>query len=388
MTAIRFPSRFSAARKRSSCRSLKLAGALRAQTLAFLGILPIRDDPELGVEIRFVYPNSAAAVAGLQPGDRITKLGPATGPLQPLTGGDISGRDQLANLLNTLTPGTELKLEVVRKQVKTETLTVKLGELPENVPDKLPTAASREKALEPRKTAGPQPPKKEEPKEENKKEDKKDAKKKVETGLLSRLNAAKDHKYWIYVPGDYDPNISYALVIWLHPVGKGKEKDVKQFCDTWDDYCYWNHIILAIPKAENDTGWVASETDIIRQAAKDVLDNYTIDQRRIVAHGMGIGGQMAFYAGFHARDLIRGVATTGAPLVNPPKENLPSQTLAFFIVAGGKDPLKEAIEESKKQLAARKFPVVFREVPDMGTQYLDEKTLEELIRWIDSLDGM
>jgi len=116
------------------------------------------------------------------------------------------------------------------------------------------------------------------------------------------------------------------------------------------------------------------------------MAEYTIDRQRIVAHGMGIGGQMAYYLGFNARDLIRGVATTGAVLTNPVKENLASQRLSFFLVAGGKDPLAQAIAETKTKLAAHKVPVVYREIPEMGNQYFDALTLDELIRWIDSLD--
>ena len=97
---------------------------------------------------------------------------------------------------------------------------------------------------------------------------------------------------------------------------------------------------------------------------------------------------MAFYLGFHARDLIRGVATTGAVLAENPKENVANQPLAFFLVAGGKDPLAKAIAEGKDKLTEQKFPVIYREIPEMGHQYLDEKTLEELVRWIDSLDRL
>jgi poly(3-hydroxybutyrate) depolymerase len=59
------------------------------------------------------------------------------------------------------------------------------------------------------------------------------------------------------------------------------------------------------------------------------------------AHGMGVGGQMAFYLGFNKRDLFRGVATTGAALGSNPKERVANQPLSFFVVAGGKDPLKD-----------------------------------------------
>ena len=54
-----------------------LQGVQTALEPGFLGILPMRDDPEEGLEVRYVYPNSPAAKAGLKEGDRIMKVGPA-----------------------------------------------------------------------------------------------------------------------------------------------------------------------------------------------------------------------------------------------------------------------------------------------------------------------
>ena len=54
-----------------------LAGTGQVVAHPFLGILPMRDDPRLGVEIRYVYPKSPAANAGLMAGDRIIKYGVA-----------------------------------------------------------------------------------------------------------------------------------------------------------------------------------------------------------------------------------------------------------------------------------------------------------------------
>jgi poly(3-hydroxybutyrate) depolymerase len=213
-----------------------------------------------------------------------------------------------------------------------------------------------------------------------------DPKKKAETGLLTRSNAAADHQYFVYVPKDYDPNVSYGLVIWLHPVGKNKKQDIEDFTDTWEDYCKENRLILLGPKAENENGWVASEAEFVQEAVRNVLANYTVDPKRVVAHGMGVGGQMAFYLGFHARDLVRGVATTGAAMSSPPKERAVNEPLSFFLVAGGKDPLAKAVAESGAKLVEQKFPVVHREIANMGHQYLDLKTLEELVRWLDALD--
>src|SRR5262249_60292104 len=99
-------------------------------------------------------------------------------------------------------------------------------------------------------------------KKDDKKDEKKDEKKKVETGLFERMNNARDHSFWVYVHEDYDPNIAHALVIWLHPVGKNKERDFKVLRDLWEDFCKDNRIILVMPKAEGEAGWSGHETEL------------------------------------------------------------------------------------------------------------------------------
>jgi S1-C subfamily serine protease len=358
-----------------------LSGAVAAYKTAFLGVLPMRDDPEASVEVRYVYADSPADKAKIKPGDRIMKFSVAGAPMKEL----IGGRDELQNLVATQSPGAEMKFDVLHKaDGKTENVTLKLAEIPEAVPEKLADPATLKQALVPRKKPGaPAPPP--EKKEEKKDDDAKDEKK-FETGLLKRTNDSKDHEYWVYVPRNYDPNIAHALVIWLHPVGKGKEKDMDDFTGLWSDSCFENQLILLCPKAENDTGWIPAEADFVQDAAKKVMGQYTIDRRRVVAHGMGMGGQAALYMGFHNRDLIRAVAATGAVLTGQAKEKVANQPLSFYIHAGGKDPLAKSILDTKNKLAEQKFPVIYQEAQDKGHQYFDGDTFEEVIRWIDSLD--
>ncbi len=401
-----------------------LQGVQTAFDPGFLGILPVRDEPTEGLEIRYVYPGSPAAKVGLKEGDRIMKAGSGLAPQMTA----FAGRDAFLTIMSQLTVSSDVKLEVKRKDGgKTETLTARLTTFPEDVPDKLPKDPSKKRALEKPKNPGPkgkpelkkdppkpkdepkgdepkkdepkaEQPKKDEPKnEEPKKDDSKkdEAKKdepkkdepKIEKGLLHRTNPALGRKYWLYVPRNYNPNVAHGVVIWLH-AARREGRDAEDMVDIWDDYCAEYNLIMLGPISENKNGWVPSETEGILSDLNTVLGQYTIDRQRIVAHGAGIGGQMAFYLGFNARENIRGVATVGAVLASQPKDLAPNQRLQFYIAGGEKDPLGKDIKDSKPKLTERKYNVVLRVIPDKGKEYLSDSPLEfrELLRWIDSMD--
>jgi hypothetical protein len=263
----------------------------------------------------------------------------------------------------------------------------------DQVPARLPKEASAKKALKPLEIGKPEvklpkgkgpkviPPKADPPKA---KAPKADPPMKAETGFRKRTTAG-GHKYWVYVHPDYDPNVAHALVVWLHPPGKNKDSDGEDLADSWEDFCADNHIILVGPQTDSESGWIPSDAEFVLEAAREVMNRYTIDRQRVVAHGMGVGGQMAVYLGFAARDLIRGVATSGA-VVTSAKDNVATQRLAFYLSAGDRDPLAKAVAECKAKLIEHQLPVIYREIANRGREYLDEPTLRELVRWIDSLD--
>src|SRR5262249_10539287 len=113
--------------------NLKLTGALTAFAQPFLGILPLRDDPELGVEVRYVYPKSPAEAAGVKVGDRIMAIGPDKTPKS------FSGRDELTAMLGNMLPGGEVNIAVRRPEAKDIlAMKVRLAEMPDTIPDKLP----------------------------------------------------------------------------------------------------------------------------------------------------------------------------------------------------------------------------------------------------------
>lgn len=353
--------------------NLVLGGAVAAVARPFLGVLGMRDDSEAGMEIRYVYPKSPAESAKLAAGDRLLKVGPAAGPaLTP-----IANRTQLATMIGQMAPGTKLKFEVKKKGAdKPETVEVTLATATEDLPAELPLPSSKEKA-----GAKPGPA----PKKDKDDEAKKDDEDEPETGLLKRTNEVTGRESWIYVPESYKKSVSHGVIVWFHAKDRGG-KDAEDIADIWKGFCERYHFIVIGPKSKNKDGWLPSETEEVVQDVKKVLGEYTTDPNRVIAHGMGIGGQMAFYLGFNARDVFRGVAVTGAVLGTQPKDRVPNQPLSFFIVAGEKDPLLKEIVGGKDKLEEKKYPVIYRQIADFGKQYLDEKSFQELRVWMDSLD--
>jgi serine protease Do len=193
------------------------------------------------------------------------------------------------------------------------------------------------------------------------------------------------HGYWAYVPENYDPNVSHALVVWLQPKGDTLERTV---AGKWQELCKERHLILLAPKAEDPSGWLTSEADTIKGYVREFLENYTIDRQRVVLHGLGNGAALAFYLAFDTRELVRGVAAVGGVLSGPVPENNAGQRLAFFLVGGAKDPDIEAIRGVPAKLREKKFPVAWRELPNEGHGYPPDAVIQELARWIDSLDRL
>ncbi len=365
-----------------SVADIVLVSTAQSAAPAYLGILPMRDDPALGVEVRFVFPNSPAAKAGLQAGDRIVKVGGPMGPSAPFTG-IKRGRSQLADWLANQPAGADIRLEVKRKGGKTDTLAVVLDRMPgtlaahdDTVPPELPQPASIKKGLaplemlkgKPAKVVEQNPPK-------------------AQTGTFKRNTADGQHTYWVYVPRNYDPNIAYAMLVWLHPPGKSAEDDVDDFIDLWLDFCRDNHMILLMPLTTHDSGWIPSDATFVAEAMNAIAKEFAIDRQRIVTHGMGVGGQMAIYLGFTERDLVRGVATTGAvvtQVIGGPRD----KRLSFYLSGGAVDPVIKSITESRIKLNAKNYPVIFREIPNRGREYLEEPQLREVVRWIDMLDRL
>ena len=146
-------------------------------------------------------------------------------------------------------------------------------------------------------------------------------------------------------------------------------------------------MILLVPLTKLDSGWIPSDAAFLVEAMNAIIKEYAVDRQRVVTHGMGVGGQMAFYLGFNKRDLVRGVATTGA-VVTQVQNNPRDKRLSFYLAGGAVDPIIKSIAESRVKLAEKNYPVIYREIPNRGREYLEDAQIREVVRWIDSLDRL
>jgi predicted esterase len=118
---------------------------------------------------------------------------------------------------------------------------------------------------------------------------------------------------------------------------------------------------------------------------RETMKTYTIDSQRVIANGMGAGGQMALHLAFNHRDLFKGACAVGATALQI-KDNVANQRLSFFLVGGDLDPIVKSIAESRLRLAERRYPAFYREMEKRGRDYMTDKEIREAVRWLDSLD--
>jgi serine protease Do len=317
----------------------------------FLGILPVRDLPAgtpaspAGVEVRYVYSQGPAAKAGLSAGDVLVSL----------AGQPILDAGWLRRRITDFQPGDKLQAEFRRRQ-QTRKATIELTALPEAVPE------------------GPLPP-------ARRKSDAKPPESRPEAGSFTMQAGTLNSQARVYVPGDYDPAAAYGLVVWLH--GKGGLKE-DELVARWKPHCDRDRLILLAPKLPDSDHGALGELELIRTLVAQVRARYTIEADRMVAAGEEEGGSLACRAALELIGTFSGAAAIDARIGGRVVENEPDHRLAFYVLRSGKGPAERDVDEAVASLRTMKFPVT---VKDLGQgPHPSGGELDELVRWIDTLD--
>lgn len=329
--------------------ALELAAKLEPYQTPFLGLLPVRRprNPEspTGVAVRYVYPHSPAAEAGLAPGDVVLKVEEAA----------VADAAALREQLAQKAVGDTIRLEV-RRGSESRSVSAKLTVLPESLPEApLPSAWASEPA-----------PSAERP----------------STGLLPLRLPELPNEASLYVPASYDPTTPAGLCVWLH----GSEGlDEKALVGRWKAICERDRVLLLIPKATSGKRWEFGEFVVVGKFLAMVSHDYQLDPTRIVLAGQQTGGTVAYLAAFQKPERIHGVATLDATMVGQPPEAEPLRRLAFFLAETPKPAPAQATATAAKRLRALKHPVTEEK---LGAEASDPVAawVPNLARWLDSLD--
>jgi serine protease Do len=328
-------------------REVELVAKLAPYQHPFLGILPLRaSDAEMGVVVRYVYPDSPAAKAEIKTADRITAV----------DGNSVTSRDGLLELMAAKSAGQHVELEV-RRGDETKKLQLELTALPEGIPGELPSAHGE---IAPPEGDG------------------------QATGLVSISIPEVANTCFAYVPETYNAKVSHGVVLWLHASGGYKEDEL---VESWKAHCAKHEMILLAPKSADVLKWQRTELEFIRKTLDDVLGKYNVDRKRIVVAGQEGGGAMAYLFAFANRELTQGVVAIAASLPSgtsiPPND--PVMRQAFFITSAKKSSAAAQVQATIEQLRAAKYPVTVKDVGE-SSRPLTAEEHAELARWMDALD--
>ena len=352
--------------------SAALAARLEPFQHGFLGILPMRKADPHGIAVRYVYPDSPAAKAGIAPGDLLISA----------DGKAVHDRRELLLAVCELEPGNELALELRRAGQSLRRKVVLAAPAEGLPPAVLPPAV--EGSNQPGANSSPSSSAKQQPgpgtsgSSSAKQQPRANA---LRTPPGSRLKIPEfPNEIWCYVP--QAPSEAYGLVIWLHAPGSF---DWKEIVNRWRPICDRDGLILVAPKSSDAARWLPSEANLMARLVVQMATTHPVDPARVVVHGYGGGGTMAYLAGFRSRDFIRAVAAVEAAAIGPPPENDALHWLSVYVASAGKSSAARSIERGLAALRHARIPVTVKKLGDTP-RYLNADELAELARWIDTLD--
>lgn len=338
---------------------IELAGELRPYQHPFLGILPERmatADP--GVVVRYVYPESGAAAAGILPGDRITSLADQ----------EVSNSSSMQQQIATNDIGSVVAVNLTRAGQSIE-VEVTLSPLPTVIPDALPLAQAEPSEGDPS----------------------------AAVGVVDFRLPEVSNESLAYVPDTYNKETAHGLLVYLHAAGRF---DRDTLLERFRSLCDENQVILLAPQAADASRWVPTEREFIRKSIDHLLATYTIDRTRVVVYGYQAGGTMAWTIGLGDRDIITGlVAVDAAPGLRAkiPASD-PVHRLAVFVAKSDSLPIdsstpdgqrrqasSDRINEAIHQLQQNNIPTTEIDLGDEPRE-LDEQQRADLFRWMDALD--
>lgn len=273
-----------------------------------------------------------------------------------VNGSDILDADQLRSRLARATGGEALAIDFVRDGIP-NSCEVMVGAYPAEV------IADLSSSEIPTPTEGSRP-------------------EGLAVGRITESLPGDERRYWAYIPDQYNPEYEYGLLVWLHPDRDTMEAEV---FEQWQLHCGRRGIILLAPLAP-DAAWTSDQADYIGALIELFRTRYRIDPQRIVAHGMGTGGELAFDFVFRYRDIYSAGMVISAPMRQMPAETESRNVPQFLLLTVTGSPEAELVNQTNTLLQEMQLPTSLVPFEQELPGYPPEETVETMARWVDSLD--
>lgn len=224
----------------------------------------------------------------------------------------------------------------------------------------------------------------------------------MQTGFLTRTFAHEDgpRLYQVYLPSDYDPDVPWPVILFLHGAGEGGRDGVLP-----TEYQLGSAIrrnakafgaIVVFPQVQRyQPLWTSLDVDYALDVLRQVQQEYACDPDRIYLTGVSTGARAAWHALYRHPELfaaaliVAGVVRPRQPdgsrvpdpdPVVPPGDGDPPQALGqtlarmpLWVFHGDDDPVFP-VDDAREVVAALKqagAPVTYTELPRFGHDVWD-----------------
>lgn len=306
-----------------------------------------KDKPAAGVIVRMVYSDSPAADAGLKRGDRITELGETK----------VSSIAEAIDAANNFEIDSKVIVKVLRDG-KPVSMTLTTTQLPTNVPLNLPAAFAEPTGKEA---------------------------KALPEGTTSDFKLPEfQHACRIYVPSASESGRIYGVVLWLEGKAEAKPDDTIR---KWQTICDRDGLLFVVPTPKDADHWERTDLEYLHRLLMQVKAKYRLDPRRVVVGGTGNTGAITWPLALASRSLVRGIVSIAAPLPRQIKvpTNDPANRFSIFAAIPPKKEVAATMNQGLKSVVDAGYNVTTITTNDI-TGNLNELNLDEIARWVDSLD--
>lgn len=349
-------------------KSLKFQVQLAKEILpfepGFLGVLPARkikpqadQDNESGTDgvgVRMVFKESPAAKVGIRRGDFISRI----------NGRKVKSQKELREMLADFQSNQKLEIEILRGEKKISN-SLTLGEFSTTIPNELPLPILGDKVL----LGSDQP---------------------IETGVVELKVLTEKNRAFVVVPKNYTSSLNHGLLVLLSPPQRAQPEQIEK---QWQSYCDANRLIVLVVEPKDLKRWSPVEADFVRKATDQIVRDYVVDTNRICLVGDKTGGALGTLVAFANRDLYRGLVVIDS--AKPTRLEFPSydpfRPLSVLWVSSVRE-MDQAIEKDLNRLRELKYPLALRKIDSRvdlqksALLGLKNAQLEEVLRWLDSLD--